>query len=180
MVVRLADEPLCSDGLANAPTSRCPSGSIVSAGHWYSRSTRVATGFADRKNRRRCWSPRKATMIRKFLAPVPGQGHVVATMLLNGASLTGFSRQHEGQRAKSANVRSGAHWGLKSDIALCLKRVKLGSQATQSRLPLFPQQQTFLRPVVTSEKCHKRDSCTAANSKPCAITSSAGASTRRL
>ena len=41
------------NGLANAPTSRCP----VSAGHWCSRSTRAATGFADRKNRRRCWSP---------------------------------------------------------------------------------------------------------------------------
>src|SRR5215212_6700654 len=57
VVVRLADEPLCSDGLANAPTSRCPWESTVSAGHWYSRSTRVATDFADRKNRRRFWSP---------------------------------------------------------------------------------------------------------------------------
>src|ERR1700729_1159028 len=57
VVVRLADELLCSDGLANAPTSRCPEESTVSAGHWGSRSTRAATGFADRKNRRRCWSP---------------------------------------------------------------------------------------------------------------------------
>src|SRR6266849_6827558 len=31
---------------------------------------------------------------------------------------------------------------------------RLGSRATQSRLPLFPQQQTFLTPAVTSEKCH--------------------------
>src|SRR4029077_1790134 len=29
----LADEPLCSDRLASAPTSRCPSESTVSAGH---------------------------------------------------------------------------------------------------------------------------------------------------
>ena len=57
MVVRLADEPLCSDGLGNAPTSRCPLESTVSADHWCSRSTRAATGFADRKNIRRFWSP---------------------------------------------------------------------------------------------------------------------------
>jgi hypothetical protein len=30
--------------------------------------------------------------------------------------------------------------------------------ATQSRLPLFSQQQTFLRPIVTSEKCQQRKS----------------------
>ena len=29
VVVRLADEPLCSDGLASAPTNRCPSESTV-------------------------------------------------------------------------------------------------------------------------------------------------------
>jgi hypothetical protein len=52
VVVRLADEPLCSDRLASEPTSRCPSESTVSAGHWCSRSTRAATGFADRKNKR--------------------------------------------------------------------------------------------------------------------------------
>ena len=46
MVVRLADEPLCSNRLASAATSRCPSESTVSAGHWCSRSTRAATGFA--------------------------------------------------------------------------------------------------------------------------------------
>ena len=39
--------------------------------------------------------------------------------------------------------------------------VKLGSQVTQSRLPLFPQQQIFLRPVVTSEKLPQGDQCTA-------------------
>src|SRR6266478_1021059 len=50
VVVRLADEPLCSDRFASAPTSRCPSESTVAAGHWCSRSTRAATGFADRKN----------------------------------------------------------------------------------------------------------------------------------
>src|SRR6476620_9687180 len=49
VVVHLADEPLCSDRLASAPTSRCPSESTVSADHWCSRSTRAATGFADRK-----------------------------------------------------------------------------------------------------------------------------------
>src|ERR1700738_4904172 len=32
-------------------------------------------------------------------------------------------------------------------------RVRLGSRATQSRLPLLPLQQTFLSLVVTSEKC---------------------------
>src|ERR1700688_1433370 len=34
--------------------------------------------------------------------------------------------------------------------------VRLGSRVTQSRLPLFPQQQTFLSPAVTSEKCQER------------------------
>ena len=34
--------------------------------------------------------------------------------------------------------------------------VRLGSRATQSRLPLFPQQQTLLSLAVTSEKCHTR------------------------
>jgi len=29
---------------------------------------------------------------------------------------------------------------------------------TQSRFPLFPQQQTFLSPAVTSEKCQQRKS----------------------
>src|SRR5260370_26673273 len=32
--------------------------------------------------------------------------------------------------------------------------VRLGSRVTQSRLPLFPQQQTFLSPAATSAKCH--------------------------
>ena len=41
VVVRLADESPCSDGLASAPTSRCPRESTVSASHWCSRSTRV-------------------------------------------------------------------------------------------------------------------------------------------
>jgi len=36
--------------------------------------------------------------------------------------------------------------------------VRLGSRATQSRLPLFPQQQTLLSPAVTSEKCQQRKS----------------------
>jgi hypothetical protein len=35
-------------------------------------------------------------------------------------------------------------------------RVRFGSRATQSRLPLFPQQQTLLSPAVTSEKCQER------------------------
>jgi hypothetical protein len=39
---------------------------------------------------------------------------------------------------RAANVRCG---------------VRHGSRATQSRLPLLPQQQTFLSPVVTSERC---------------------------
>ena len=60
MVVRLADEPLCSDGLANAPISRCSEESTVSVHHWCSRSIRAATGFADRKNRRRRNPPVKA------------------------------------------------------------------------------------------------------------------------
>ena len=49
MVVRLADEPLCSDGLANAPTSRCPEESTVSAGHWCSRSIRTLP-FDDKRD----------------------------------------------------------------------------------------------------------------------------------
>src|SRR5258705_9233648 len=44
----------------------------------------------------------------------------------------------------------------------CLPWVRLGSRVTQSRLPLFPQQQTFLSPAVTSEKCQLRKSRTAA------------------
>jgi hypothetical protein len=36
--------------------------------------------------------------------------------------------------------------------------VRLGSRVTQSRLPLFPQQQTFLCPAVTSEKCQQATS----------------------
>ena len=53
VVIRLADEPLCSDRLASEPTSRCNSESTVSAGHWCSRSTRAATGFAERRIQRR-------------------------------------------------------------------------------------------------------------------------------
>jgi hypothetical protein len=34
--------------------------------------------------------------------------------------------------------------------------VKIGSRVTQSRLPLFPQQLTFLSPAVTSEKCRQQ------------------------
>jgi hypothetical protein len=52
VAVRLADEPLCSDRLASAPTSRCPLESTVSADHWYSRSTRAATGWVNRPDRR--------------------------------------------------------------------------------------------------------------------------------
>src|SRR5258707_6713003 len=74
VVVRLADEPLCSDGLANGPTSRCPLESTVSAGHWGSRSTRAPTGFAIAKIYVEFGRQRKAAMIRKFLSPVPGQG----------------------------------------------------------------------------------------------------------
>ncbi len=33
--------------------------------------------------------------------------------------------------------------------------VRLGSRATQSRLPLFPQQQTLLSPAVTSVSCQQ-------------------------
>src|SRR5882672_12927085 len=40
----------------------------------------------------------------------------------------------------------------------CPLWVRLGSRVTQSRLPLFPQQQTFLSPAVTSEKCQSTKS----------------------
>jgi hypothetical protein len=40
--------------------------------------------------------------------------------------------------------------------AECRSWVRLGSRATQSRLPLFPQQQTLLSPAVTSEKCDEQ------------------------
>ena len=65
------------------PTGRCPSESTVSAGHWCSRWTRAATGFADRKNTHVDFSRQcKATVIRKFLSPgeiyhVRGQDRVV-------------------------------------------------------------------------------------------------------
>ena len=56
------------------------------------------------------------------------------------------------QPSKSFTVTSAL--GRVSIFEFLHNQVKLGSQATQSRLPLFPQQQTFLRPIVTSEKCH--------------------------
>src|SRR6478609_11684160 len=74
VVVHLADEPLCSDRLASAPTSRCPSESTVSAGHWCSRSTRAARALRIAKIYVDVGRQRKATMIRKLLSPVPGQG----------------------------------------------------------------------------------------------------------
>ena len=42
-----------------------------------------------------------------------------------------------------------------STQSACLKGARLGSRATQSRLPLFPQQQTFLTTAVTSEMCQQ-------------------------
>src|SRR6188472_4831244 len=81
VVVRLADEPLCSDGLANAPTSRCPLESTVSAGHWHSRSTRAATGFAGRKNRHRCWSPSKSADDPSVPCPGPRSGTYTALLV---------------------------------------------------------------------------------------------------
>src|ERR1700730_1880560 len=74
VVVHLAGEPLCSDRLASAATSRCPSESTVSAGRWCSvrpalpRALRIAKIDVDFGRQR------QATMIRKFLSPVPGQG----------------------------------------------------------------------------------------------------------
>src|SRR6476646_11570925 len=56
------------------PTSRCPSESTVSAGHWCSRSTRAARALRIAKIYVDFGRQRKATMIRKFLSPVPGQG----------------------------------------------------------------------------------------------------------
>src|SRR6188472_4186655 len=81
VVVRLADEPLCTDGLTNAPTSRCPCESTVSAGHWYSRSTRVATGFADREHRRRCWSPSYSADDPSVPCPGPRTGTYTAPLV---------------------------------------------------------------------------------------------------
>ena len=66
MVVRLADEPLCSDGLANAPTSRCPLESTVSAGHWCSHSTPLPRALRIAKIYVDFGRQRKAAMIRKF------------------------------------------------------------------------------------------------------------------
>jgi two-component system NtrC family sensor kinase len=43
-------------GLASAPISRCPSGSIVAVSRWCSRSTSAAAGFAGRRSKHRCWS----------------------------------------------------------------------------------------------------------------------------
>ena len=44
---------------------------------------------------------------------------------------------------------------LRAEAAPCPLRVRLGSRVTQSRLPLFPQQQTFKSPRVKSEKCQE-------------------------
>ena len=45
--------------VTNAPTGRCPWGSTVSVGRSCSHLSRAAMGFADRKNKRRCWSSTK-------------------------------------------------------------------------------------------------------------------------
>src|SRR6266404_1353745 len=73
VVVRLADEPLCSDRLANAPTSRCirevlsqqAIGVLVRPA--LPRALRIAKIYLNVSRQR------KTAMIRKFLSPVPGQ-----------------------------------------------------------------------------------------------------------
>src|SRR5580700_5207495 len=110
VVVRLADEPLCSDGLANAPTSRCPEESTVSAGHWCSRSIRAATGFADRKNRRRCWSARTADRPPNGRAPLDLQPPPVADGLRRHPSYAPVYRhsdQSAWSDASSASIEDG-------------------------------------------------------------------------
>src|SRR6266568_120390 len=68
--------------------------------------------------------------------------------------ISGLPKQHS-----EAVQRSRHHNSIKLNCSAPFFRslwVRLGSRATQSRLPLFPQQPTLLSPAVTSEKCQQR------------------------
>jgi hypothetical protein len=70
-----------------------------------------------------------------------------------------YDRRHRSSTAKSPSRLRCVRPSLQTANAcrryglLC---VRLGSRVTQSRLPLFPQQQTLLSPAVTSDKCEIR------------------------
>ena len=81
------------------PESRCPLESTVSAGHWCSRSTRAATGFADRKNTRRFWSP----TVAELLARAEAADHADVP---DGMSIPDELARREKRLAKLAQARA--------------------------------------------------------------------------
>src|SRR5712664_2956602 len=69
-----------------------------------------------------------------------------------------WKRSHGGTTKAPPDERGGNRYVLPNATAQHLDSTRLGRWLTQSRLPLFPQQQTFLSPAVTSEKCQKATS----------------------
>src|SRR5882724_1130594 len=82
--------------------------------------------------------------------------HLVSGPKGKSAPWCACDKRHRSSTAKSPSRLRCVRQSLQTANACRrygLLWVRLGSRVTQSRLPLFPQQQTFLSPAVTSEKC---------------------------
>src|SRR6266436_6173847 len=82
--------------------------------------------------------------------------HLVSGPKGKSAPWCAYDKRHRSSTAKSPSRLRCVRQSLQTANACRrygLLWVRLGSRVTQSRLPLFPQQQTFLSPAVTSEKC---------------------------